>query len=96
MTREPTRNRPPTPRLWRLALLGCGWLLIAAAPVVGLLPGPGGIFLAAAGAAVLLRHSIWAKRRYARARRRWPAWGDRLDRMMRRPSVRRRARLAGK
>ncbi len=85
-----------TPRMWRMVLLACGWLLIAAAPVVGVLPGPGGLFLAAAGAALLLRHSPWAKRRYVRARRRWPVWGDRLDRLMRRPSARRRARLAGR
>ena len=30
---------------WRIALLGAGWLLMAVSPVVGVIPGPGGIFV---------------------------------------------------
>lgn len=87
-------SRPQSPRAWRLVLLALGWLLIAAAPVLGVLPGPGGILLAAAGVALLLKNSPWAKRVYVRAKRRWPAWGGRLDRFMRRASALRRHALA--
>jgi hypothetical protein len=86
-------NPARTPRIWRLALLGLGWLLIAAAPVVGVFPGPGGLLVAAAGVALLLKHSAWAKRAYVRAKRRWPRSGHRLDCLMRRASALRRRAL---
>ncbi|PXA83467.1 hypothetical protein DMC47_43340, partial [Nostoc sp. 3335mG] len=62
-----------------------GWVLIVLAPVVGLLPGPGGIFVAAAGFALVLQTSQWAKRVYVRFKRRWPRVGALIDRGMRRP-----------
>jgi len=74
----------------RIALLVLGWLLVVASPVVGALPGPGGIFVFAAGAGLLLRNSLWAKRRYAAFKRRWPRHGHWIDRGLRRPSARRR------
>ena len=77
----------------RVSLLVLGWLLLAAAPVVGLLPGPGGIFVAAGGLILLLRNSQWAKRQYVQAKRRWPKVGHFCDKGLRRPSFhRRRAR----
>ncbi len=69
---------------WRLALMALGWLLIVAAPVVGVLPGPGGIFVFAGGVILLIRNSGRAKRRYVRMKRRWPKLGRHTDRMMRR------------
>jgi hypothetical protein len=69
---------------WRLAWLLLGWALIAAAPFVGVIPGPGGIFLFAAGAALLIRNSVWAKRYYVRIKRRWPRFGHAADKAMRR------------
>ena len=65
-------------------------LLIVIAPLVGLLPGPGGVFVFAAGMVLLLRNSAWARRRFARVKRRWPRVGDLVDRALRRPSERRR------
>ena len=77
----------------RPVLLGLGVLLIAASPVVGLLPGPGGVFVFAGGLVLVLRTSRWARVRWARVKRRWPRLGDLVDRAMRRPSaLRRRAR----
>jgi hypothetical protein len=67
-----------------MPLLILGWLLIAASPAVGILPGPGGVFVFAAGAALLIRNSCWAKRRYIRLKRRFPKFGRAVDRMMRR------------
>jgi hypothetical protein len=69
---------------WRIALLGAGWLLMAVSPVVGVIPGPGGIFVFAAGAVLLIRNSHWAKRRYVTVKRRWPKLGRACDTAMRR------------
>lgn len=74
----------------RQLLFVAGWLLILLAPVVGLLPGPGGIFVFAAGAALVLETSAWAKRAYVRLKRRWPRIGAWTDRGLRRASERRR------
>ncbi len=64
--------------------MALGWLLILLAPVVGIWPGPGGIFVFAAGAVLLIRNSTWAKRRYVQLKRRWPRLGRHADRVMRR------------
>ena len=71
-----------------LFLLGCLLLLIT--PLLGVLPGPGGIFTFAAGAALVLRYSQWAKRRYARFKRRHPKWMSWSDWALRRQSAVRR------
>ena len=74
----------------RQILFVLGWTLILAAPVIGLLPGPGGIVVLAAGFALVLETSPWAKRTYVRAKRRWPRLGQLIDRILRRGSARRR------
>lgn len=78
----------------RYCLLGLGWLLIALTPVIGPLPGPGGIIVLAAGLTLLLRNSLWARRTFARAKRRWPRLGALADRGLRRKSARRRRERA--
>ncbi len=75
---------------WRIPLMALGWLLMLLAPVVGVLPGPGGIFVFVAGLILLLRNSAWAKRRYVQLKRRWPKLGHASDRIMRRASALRR------
>ena len=82
------------PSRWRLPLLVLGWLLVGLSPVVGVMPGPGGIFLFAGGLALLLRNSHWCRRRYVMLKRRWPRIGSASDRAMRRPSALRRRALA--
>ena len=74
-----------------LFLLGC--LLLVLTPVVGVLPGPGGIFMFALGMGLVLKNSAWAKRRYVRFKRRWPKSGHWADWSLRRPSARRRVAL---
>jgi hypothetical protein len=69
---------------WRVAWLALGWLLIAVSPLVGVIPGPGGVFVFAAGAILLIRNSRWAKRRYVVLKRRWPKLGRACDTAMRR------------
>ncbi len=56
-------------------MLGLGVVLLVVTPLVGMLPGPGGVFVFAAGAALILRNSAWARRRYVWAKKRWPKLG---------------------
>ena len=79
----------------RLALLGLGWLLIAITPFVGVIPGPGGIVTFAAGAALLVKNSAWAKRLYVRFKRRYPRYGRWADKGLRRSRLLRRKELEG-
>ncbi|WP_242183532.1 hypothetical protein [Sphingomonas sp. CARO-RG-8B-R24-01] len=77
----------------RLTLFSIGVVLVLAAPIVGAIPGPGGIFVFAAGLALLLQNSLWAKKRFVQAKRRWPKVGHYADMGLRRQSAaRRRAR----
>ena len=67
-----------------------GLLLMACSPLLGVLPGPGGIVVFGAGLALTLKYSQWAKRRYVRFKRRHPKKGQWADWGMRRRSARRR------
>ena len=75
-----------------LFVLGCA--LVAISPAVGVIPGPGGLIVFAAGVALMLKTSLWAKRQFVHVSRRWPRVGSALDRGLRRPSPRRRRELA--
>jgi hypothetical protein len=86
-TPAPRKKKMPLIRQG-LFLLGC--LLIIVAPLVGALPGPGGIFVFAAGLALVLQNSEWAKRQYVKFKRRHPNKGRWADWGMRRSSARRR------
>jgi hypothetical protein len=67
---------------WLLIILG--WLLIIAAPLIGWLPGPGGLILFPLGLALVLKNSPWAKRRYSRFSKRRPEYGEWANWAMRR------------
>ena len=85
------RARKKKPFLLRQCLFVIGILLICVVtPIVGPFPGPGGIFTFAAGLALVLQNSEWAKRRYVRFKRRHPNKGRWADWGMRRTSARRR------
>ena len=73
---------------WTILVLGI-LLMIASIPV-GALPGPGGIFVFAAGLALVLKTSMWAKRRYVRFKRKQPKVGRWADWGLRRRSAKRR------
>jgi hypothetical protein len=81
-------------RLVQSLMFGLGVLLLMAAPLVSPLPGPGGLLLAAAGLTLVLRTSLWAKRRYVRFKRWQPRAGSWFDWGLRRGSARRRVALA--
>ena len=73
---------------WGIFALGV--LLLILAPIVGALPGPGGIFVAALGLALVLKTSTWARRRYVKFKRWQPKVGNVADLALRRQSARRR------
>jgi len=82
-----SRRRHPA---LRTAALTLGIVLIAVTPLAALLPGPGGIFAFAGGAGLVLQNSVWARRQFARGKRRFPRTGNLADRALRRASARRR------
>jgi len=78
----------------RTTLFVLGLLLMAGSPAVGVIPGPGGIIVFAAGLALVLKNSEWAKRRYVRFKRAHPRKGAWADWGMRRRSALRRDAIA--
>ncbi|TPG21631.1 hypothetical protein EAH79_15135 [Sphingomonas koreensis] len=87
----PSRSRHPA---LRSALFALGVILLVLTPVVGPIPGPGGILFLAGGLTLVLQNSRWAKRVFARTKRRWPRLGALADRGLRRRSAKRRRERA--
>ncbi|KZE08498.1 MULTISPECIES: hypothetical protein [Sphingomonas] len=79
----------------QIALVTLGVLLVLVTPLVAVLPGPAGIFTFAAGTALILRNSRWARHRFARRLRRHPRLRALTDRALRRASAKRRRMRAG-
>ena len=76
----------------RLALTLTGAFLVIISPLVAAIPGPGGVFVFAAGLALMLRNSGLARKLYARLKAKHPKKGAWVDWAMRRRSALRRAR----
>ena len=74
----------------RHALVALGFLLVASTPIVGPIPGPGGIIVFGAGLSLILRYTGWAKRLYVRFKRKHPKKASWADWSLRRASARRR------
>ena len=72
------------------AVLVIGVLLMILSPLAGAVPGPGGILVFALGLAMVLRTSMWAKRRYVRFKKQQPKAGRWIDWGLRRQSAKRR------
>ena len=86
----PTRKQHPLLRQV-FFLIGIGLIIVS--PLVGAIPGPGGVVVFAAGLALVLKNSEWAKRQYVRFKRAHPNKGRWADWGMRRESARRREAL---
>ena len=67
-----------------------GVVLLVVSPLVGAIPGPGGVIVAGIGLALILKTSMWARRHYVRFKRWQPKAGRWTDWALRRPSARRR------
>jgi hypothetical protein len=97
MTRKQWRKFVDSPIVeWTLFVVGV-LLLFVVAPLVGAVPGPGGVVVAGIGLGLILKTSMWAKRRYVRFKRWQPKvlkWrfrpGNWTDFALRRRSARRR------
>jgi hypothetical protein len=84
------------------AMFAAGVLLLILAAVSGpIIPGPNGIVFAAAGLSLILKSSLWAKRHYARLKKkrvnirgRHIVIGEWTDWALRRQSAKRRAEIA--
>jgi hypothetical protein len=72
------------------SVFALGLLLLIVSPLVGAIPGPGGIIVAGVGLAMVLKTSMWAKRHYVRVKRWQPKAGRWMDWALRRPSAQRR------
>jgi hypothetical protein len=77
----------------RTGLFVLGILLILSSPLLGVLPGPGGVIVFGAGLALVLKYSEWAKRKYVEFKRRHPNKGRWADWGLRRTSARRREEI---
>jgi hypothetical protein len=79
------------------AMFALGIVLLVVAPLVGAIPGPGGLIVAGVGLALVLRTSMWAKRRYVKFKRwqpkagRWTDWALRRRSATRREAIRKTA-----
>jgi Putative transmembrane protein (PGPGW) len=71
----------------RYALISLGWILVIGAIVIAPLPGPGALVLAPIGLALILKNSLWAKKRYSRFARSHPQYGLWADWALRRKKV---------
>lgn len=76
---------------WGLFALGV--VLIIIGIIISPLPGPGGIFFIAPGAALILKTSMWAKRRYVKFKRWQPKAGRWTDWALKRRSAKRREEI---
>ena len=83
---------------WTIFVIGVILLLLT--PVVGALPGPGGVIIGGIGLAMVLKTSMWAKRRYVRFKKWQPRVlgkdvnpGGWTDWALRRQSARRREEI---
>lgn len=70
--------------------LTIGATLVVLGAIIAPLPGPGGLPVVLIGTVVLLRHSPRLRRRWVKARRRWPTAIGPLDALLRRSRRRNR------
>ncbi len=74
----------------RIGLLVLGVIFLIITPLLGPLPGPGGVFTFAIGAGLVLQNSVWARKRYVRFKKQQPKMGGWADWGLRRQSAKRR------
>ncbi len=72
---------------FRWCMLLLGWLLVLGAPLLGPIPGPGPLLILPIGLALILKNSLWAKKRYARLGKRHPDYANWANWAMRRSKV---------
>lgn len=84
-------NKSTHQRAVQLLMILCGWALIISAPVISWLPEPGGLLFFILGLGMILKNSLWPKKRYARISKQhreysvWVNWALRRKRSRKRP-----------
>lgn len=73
----------------KIVILSTGWILVIIGPVVGILPGPGGIAVTGVGALLIMGQSRIARRMFVRTQRRYPETIGPVRRFIRRRNQRR-------
>ena len=92
VTREHWRKLNDHPvAVWSIFTIGV--LLLVVSPLVGAIPGPGGIVVAGIGLALILKTSVWARRHYVKFKRWQPKAGHWTDWALRRRSAKRRTAM---
>lgn len=86
--RKPARLSETRAFQWTMIVIG--WTLVALAPIVSPLPGPAGLAFFILGSALILKNSLWAKRKYARHSKQHPEYGEWLNWALRRKRFRKR------
>jgi hypothetical protein len=81
-------------RIAKLVLMVTGCLLLLITPLIGILPGPGGVVSFALGLGLVLQTSAWARRQYVLLKRKSPKIGGWADWGLRRQSAKRRSERA--
>ncbi len=71
-------------RFLRFAAILAGVVIMVTGFAIAPLPGPFGLPIAVVGLMIVMRNSMWAKRRFIDAKRRWPNWIYPVRRLMRR------------
>ena len=84
----PQDKRPGGFTVKKIVLLAIGWMLLVIGPIIGLLPGPGGFPITAAGLILLLSQSYMAKRIFLRWCQRHPRLLGPLRRFIQRKQAR--------
>lgn len=79
----------------KVVLLCVGWILVIIGPLIGLLPGPGGFPITAAGLVIILSQSYTAKRIFIRWYQRHPRIFGPLRRFISRKKASRANKPAG-
>ena len=83
------------------SLFGIGLVLVIVSPLLGALPGPGGVIVFGLGLGLMLKTSMWAKRHYVRFKKwqpkiaRWTDWGLMRKSAKRREAIRRERKAMG-
>jgi hypothetical protein len=71
-------------RAFQWTMIAIGWTFVVSAPIVSPLPGPMGLAFFVIGAMLILKNSLWAKRKYALHTKRHPEYGEWFNWAMRR------------
>lgn len=71
-------------RILRFGAILAGVVIMVTGFAIAPLPGPFGLPVAVVGLMIVMRNSMWAKRRFIDAKRRWPNYVYPIRRLMRR------------